>query len=333
MTSFLSSIGRGPATPAIQDLVTTAEGAALVIIDDRCSPERHAAAEELLCKRLNQIKLILYGSSEHPVDEAKARDLAKCVQGADLLIPLITHIDIMPFEARKDTALIFNNCLRKHGTDFAPYVFRNFDAFVPRLVEGYANPDAGLSCGSMLRECIRHDDLARTLLNSELLWLFFDSYVQLPNFDVALDSFNTLRDLLVCSKNKLIASSFLEANYDVVFRKYEVLLLSENYVTRRRSLKLLGELLLERSNFNVMIRYIASKHNLKIIMNLLRDKSAHIQFEAFHVFKVFVANPNKPPEISSILFKNKVKLIAYLENFHLDKDDPQFNDEKQLLLV
>jgi calcium binding protein 39 len=71
-----------------------------------------------------------------------------------------------------------------------------------------------------------------------------------------------------------------------VFAKYNVLLTSENYVTRRQSLKLLGELLLDRSNFSVMMRYICNKDNLKRMMMLLRDQSSNIQFEAFHVFKV-----------------------------------------------
>jgi hypothetical protein len=37
-----------------------------------------------------------------------------------------------------------------------------------------------------------------------------------------------------------------------VSEKYKMLLQSENYVTRRMSLKMLGELLVERSNFTVM---------------------------------------------------------------------------------
>lgn len=50
--------------------------------------------------------------------------------------------------------------------------------------------------------------------------------------------------------------------------------------------QLLGELLLDRHNFTVMTRYISKPENLKLMMNLLRDKSPNIQFEAFHVFKV-----------------------------------------------
>jgi calcium binding protein 39 len=108
-------------------------------------------------------------------------------------------------------------------------------------------------------------------------------------------------------------------------------------VTKRQSLKLLGEILLDRANFNVMTRYISNEANLKMMMNLLRDKSKNIQFEAFHVFKVplselsrvtksltltqvFVANPKKPPQIESILRRNKEKLLNFLKSFHNDKE-------------
>lgn len=72
---------------------------------------------------------------------------------------------------------------------------------------------------------------------------------------------------------------------------YNTLILSPNYVTKRQSLKLLGEILLDRANYNVMTQYIASEANLKMMMNFLRDKSRNIQFEAFHVFKVGSSPP------------------------------------------
>lgn len=54
--------------------------------------------------------------------------------------------------------------------------------------------------------------------------------------------------------------------------------------------QLLGELLLDRHNFTVMTKYISRAENLKLMMNLLRDNSRNIQFEAFHVFKVGPGN-------------------------------------------
>ena len=88
-----------------------------------------------------------------------------------------------------------------------------------------------------------------------------------------------------------------------------------------------------------MTRYIASEDNLKLMMNLLRNKSKNIQFEAFHVFKVreqtkrsmvkasadqncqvFVANPKKPAHIERILRRNKDKLVLFLQDFHNDRE-------------
>ena len=44
--------------------------------------------------------------------------------------------------------------------------------------------------------------------------------------------------------------------------------------------------MLDRHNFTIMTRYISSTDNLKLMMNMLKEKSRNIQFEAFHVFKV-----------------------------------------------
>lgn len=53
-------------------------------------------------------------------------------------------------------------------------------------------------------------------------------------------------------------------------------------------MQLLGELLLDRANVKVMMRYVSDSKNLQMMMMLLKDNSRSIQFEAFHVFKVNV---------------------------------------------
>jgi calcium binding protein 39 len=103
-------------------------------------------------------------------------------------------------------------------------------------------------------------------------------------------------------------------------------------VLKRQSLQLLSEFLLERENFKIMIKYIADPLNLKAIMLVLRSKQANIQVEAFHVFKIFVANPEKPPKIAEILSANKQKLLAFLQAFLNEKDDETFAAEKQMLI-
>ncbi|KAJ2174343.1 conidiophore development protein hyma [Coemansia sp. RSA 551] len=182
----------------------------------------------------------------------------------------------------------------------------------------------------MLRECFKHEALVRTTLKLPEFFNFFD-YVEGENFDVTSDAFNSFHEALTKFKEPSVA--FLTDSYDAFFAKYTQLLESNNYVVRRQSLKLLGEILLERKNFHVMISFIKQSNNLKMIMNALNDRSKSIQYEAFHIFKIFVANPTKTPEVHKILFKNKDKLVKFLVDFQNDKNsDEQFRDEKAFLV-
>ena len=121
-------------------------------------------------------------------------------------------------------------------------------------------------------------------------------FVHLKSFEVASDAFELLKALLVghCA----LAAGFIGGNYTIFVSHYNQLLQSENYVTCRESLRLLGELLLERANFSTMMKYISDRENLKILMSLLRSKKNRIQIEAFHVFKVGL--------------REKILIIAYL---------------------
>jgi calcium binding protein 39 len=202
------------------------------------------------------------------------------------------------------------------------------------LIHGYDEEHTqvdALNSGIMLRECIKQEPLTKVIVNNEALFDLFFTYVQVPTFDIAADAFSSFKELLTA--HKVPCAEFLEKNYDRVFGKYKELLNSENYVTKRQSLKLLGELLLDRANFTIMTKYISDPENLKIMMNMLRDTSKNIQFEAFHVFKVFVANPNKSKPIMDILLRNQSKLVGFLEKFHESRgEDEQFSDEKSYLI-
>jgi len=95
--------------------------------------------------------------------------------------------------------------------------------------------------------------------------------------------------------------------------------------------QLLGEVLLSPANVEAMMRYIGDAERLKLIMNLLRDPSRSIQFEAFHLFKVFVANPSKPAAVTEILSKNADRLGRFLADFQSDREDDEFASEKGVL--
>lgn len=79
------------------------------------------------------------------------------------------------------------------------------------------------------------------------------------------------------------------------------------------------------------MRYIGEVSHLILIMTLLRDSSRSIQFEAFHLFKVFVANPSKPAPVVEILAKNADRLMRFLSDFQIDREDEEFEGEKKVL--
>uniref|UniRef100_A0A1B6KF07 Protein Mo25 n=2 Tax=Graphocephala atropunctata TaxID=36148 RepID=A0A1B6KF07_9HEMI len=290
-------------------------------------------AQEDVSKNLVLIKNMLYGTNDaEPQTDIIVAQLAQELYNSNLLLMLIQNLSRIDFEGKKDVAQVYNNILRRQIGTRSPTV--EYICTKPEilftLMNGYEHQEIALNCGTMLRECARYEALAKIMLHSEDFFNFF-RYVEVSTFDIASDAFSTFKELL--TRHKLLCAEFLELNYDKVFSHYQRLLNSENYVTRRQSLKLLGELLLDRHNFTVMTKYISNPENLKLMMNMLKEKSRNIQFEAFHVFKVFVANPNKPKPILDILLRNQDKLVEFLTRFHTDRsEDEQFNDEKAYLI-
>ena len=287
---------------------------------------------------------------------------------SSLMPDLLKNMGALDFESRKHVAAIYNYLLvcGLDGSDadlyktimirFRDYVEANYDSIMTTIVEGHdcGQPDVALHCGAMYRSTLRHVSLYRQLVTStERVQLYFfpflDTFVHSPNFDVASDAMESVKLVLTGGSDLTsddeshqamaeLASEFLTRDYEAIFdERFNPQLLSSesNYMTRRMALQILSTVLLTRSNYNVMIRYIASKNNLVMIMLLLRDTSPHITLDAFHVFKIFVANPNKPPEILKILSDNKVKLCKYLESLHKDREasDAQFRDEKALVIT
>ena len=271
------------------------------------------------------------GSTPYPKDCAAAVT-EMCVQGLikDLCLAL-TQLDL---EVCRDITACINAVLgytaagsgAKPGVDYFVENSQIFDV----LSAGFQDDATALHCGNILRECNRSPDLCKIMVlePGQVLWNLFE-YAECAEFSVQSDVFDTLKELLL--KHKGVTSELLADKYDRIIGEYTKLLTSEAYMTKKLGLGLLGKLLLEHLKGS-MLRYINDPKNLMLMMNLLKDKAPSIQYEAFHVFKVFVANPDKAQGIVEILSRNHKKLISYLENFHNDKDNEQFKSEKVIVL-
>ncbi|KAK6149664.1 hypothetical protein DH2020_017189 [Rehmannia glutinosa] len=282
-----------------------------------------------LGKLMRELKQVLYGDSEsEPVAEACAQLTQEFFRENTLRLLIICLPKLNLERQQVQSRLIA-----------CDYLEKNID-LMDTLIAGYENTDMALHYGAMLRECIRHQSVARCQISFTSFRICFDlqvcfgirayeeifDYIQLPNFDIASDAAATFKgEYLNACKHPfpaLLTAYLASAEYN------SKLLESTNYITRRQAVKLLGDILLDRSNSAVMTRYVCSRDNLRILMNLLRESSKSIQIEAFHVFKLFAANQNKPPDIVGILCTNKNKLLRLFADLKTDKEDEQFEADK-----
>ncbi|KAJ4306644.1 Hym1p [Collariella sp. IMI 366227] len=288
-------------------------------------PQGAAKAEEL-AKVLAQMKQILQGTHDAEPNPDHIYQLVTSLIDEDLLYLLAVHLHRLPFESRKDTQVIFS------------YVFR-FRPQPPPKPEPFALAYVVERRPQVLVE------LCRVLKNEAAAAVIlyddgdepgeregFFEWIDKSSFEVSADAFTTFRELI--TKHKDLVPRYLAVNFDLFFNHYNTTLVQSNsYVTKRQSIKLLGEILLDRANYSVMTAYVDRGEHLKICMNLLRDDRKMVQYEGFHVFKVFVANPHKSLPVQKILIMNREKLLHFLSHFLEDRtDDEQFIDEREFLI-
>ncbi|KAJ5239707.1 hypothetical protein N7468_004326 [Penicillium chermesinum] len=318
--------------------------------------------EEDLAKQLSQMKVIVQGTQEVNTSPEQVHALVQATLQEDLLYELSHSIHLLPFEARKDTQTIFSHILRFRPTSYAAdkdppvisYIVHHRPEILVELCRGYLQSQSAMPCGVILREALKFDVVAAVILYDQskdgepavrlselkpnlpqrgdgIFWHFFD-WIDKSNFEVSADAFTTFREIL--TRHKSLITAYLATNFELFFGRFnEILVQSESYVTKRQSIKLLGEILLDRANYNVMMAYVESGENLKLCMKLLRDDRKMVQYEGFHVFKVFVANPNKSVAVQRILINNRDRLLRFLPKFLEDRtDDDQFTDEKSFLV-
>ncbi|RXN01209.1 Calcium-binding protein 39 [Acipenser ruthenus] len=263
--------GKSHKSPA--DIVKTLkENMAILVKHDKKAEK----ASEEVSKCLVAMKEILYGTNEKDPQTETVAQLAQELYNSGLLLSLVNDLQVIDFEGKKDVCQIFNNILRRQIGTRIPTVeyISSHQQILFILLKGYETPQVALNCGIMLRECIRHEPLAKIILHSEHFNDFFN-YVEMSTFDIASDAFATFKDLL--TRHKVLVAEYLEQNYDAVFSDYEKLLHSENYVTKRQSLKVF----VANPNKTQPIVDILLKNQTKLIeflSNFQKDRTDDEQF-------------------------------------------------------
>jgi calcium binding protein 39 len=107
-----------------------------------------------------------------------------------------------------------------------------------------------------------------------------------------------------------------------------------DYVTVRQSLSILSTILLDRQFMDAMVQFVAKEEYLKAILILLGNSSKVVQFEAFHIFKIFAANPNKTLKITKLLVQNYERIVKLLDHIEQDRaEDSEFRQDKNAVVA
>jgi len=304
-------------------------------LDDRA----HKKNAEEVEKCFASLKAHLFGDDEHETTLAAAGACASEVVRAGLPEALAESLESLDFEQRKDAAQIFGATVRMKETQGVEYMGERCVADKPHilgaLLEGYRNSATAICCGGMLRDCLRHSELAGLAIQQPAFWDLF-AHMENPAFEVASDAFGTFKDCLV--KHPGAASAVLQPSIARFLSAYRGLLQSDNYVVKRQSLHLLGDLLGLPAYGGLALAFVNDLENLMLVMNLLRDPLRHISYEAFVVFKSFVvcfhSGKLEDPAVAEVLRRNRDKLLAFLGDFQRERDveDEDFASERELIL-
>lgn len=155
-------------------------------------------------------------------------------------------------------------------------------------------------------------------------------------FNIASNAYKTLYHLLVHGHPSIVIK-YLLMHYEKLIKQINKLIRNEDkgYFVQKQYLLLIRDILTNKGNYDFMIKYVSDKNNLAIIMTLMKKyKLTSISIEAYNIFKIFVANPNKDRNIQIILWKNKQKLLNLLKKFHpkLAQRNETFSNERQILM-
>ncbi|EQC35126.1 hypothetical protein SDRG_07359 [Saprolegnia diclina VS20] len=298
--------------------------------EDEPQTDVNGRVERLVAK----LRHVFYGMLDRPVKEEDCKQVAEMLARSHVMARLVTPslLSQLSFETRKSVAALFRALVHR---DQSSTIVCDV-ALMTRLAQGYtASTDTALVCGSMLRDCLERIECAHAfLLNMPAeLELLVATAATHPHFEVSSDALSNI-GLLLTHKNSV---PVLLAEFDRVFTaQYQTLLLSDNYATQRHALQILSKVLLDPMNGAVMMKYISKRDHLKTILRVLRRPSDALRMDAFHIFKIFVANPNKTHEVEAVLLRNRDKLHAYVKSFgathHGGKQQPGFLAEIRLLL-
>jgi calcium binding protein 39 len=275
--------------------------------------------------------------------QPKPEDIEKCISAAQdtsLLVKIAIKAPFLPPETRRIVSAIWGYFLKIENPKsfqrpMVEFLISHTEA-IEALITSYGTNvnGADVIVGVMIRDACRYAKIVQYVLEKDLIFNIIP-VLSSGNFDVSADAFQTLRELL--TNHKDISAPWLAKNFLRFFEGYMKPLSNPGeteYVTVRQSLSILSTLLLDRQFMESMIQFVNNDDFLKIILILMGNESKVVKFEAFHIFKIFAANPSKTSRVSRLLNQNHDRVVKLLDQIESDRlDDNEFRQDKAAVVA
>eukprot|EP00439_Symbiodinium_sp_Y106_P078223 s721_g17.t1 len=141
---------------------------------------------------------------------------------ADLPVQLLSQLNSLEFEDVMNVccALLWPDLPEEVAAQVMDYV-RFHPSIFSKLMDSYANEEAALYSGVVLRSFFRYGQLVESFLTSGKVFDLI-RYAKHPSMDVAADAIYTLRTVML--EHKEVSGPWLQANYEEFFVLYTPLL-------------------------------------------------------------------------------------------------------------
>jgi calcium binding protein 39 len=229
---------------------------------------------------------------------------------------LLAAVPSLEFEAQKLAARLCGDVLRAGCDGHLPESVSAYLCSRPQVVElllrGSCDETLTFLYGELLLLGARDTSFARVLLAGGADIRLLNVAASPTGIEVKAMALACLRGLLLESGDA--APEHLEdpQNFRLFFSAYHKLITDRILLVQRQAQDLLAQVLLSPNFRSVRTMYISSALCLKLQMSLLRHPVVSVRLGAFHVFKIFVANPYKRRNVQALLHRNKERLACLL---------------------
>jgi calcium binding protein 39 len=320
-------------------------GCGACVPEDEGVREKYADLEEFLASATT--------GKQFDGKPVRVEDVEKCLSVAieqEVILAIAMRIGEVPTELRRVGSNIWNLLLKLQDSkkrypvkDYLESKLSITDELLTRYTDNNIinTPSVFVTIGVMMRDTFiiskKVTENSRKYIIDRIFPIILNTQKLNISFDVSADAFSTMRDLLLL--HKASGAAWLAENFSAFFADFRALVLpvsesdNQEYVTVRQGAWLLSSLVLDRAYVSVMMQIVQDTEMLKAVLMLLSHKSRVIELEAFHVLKVFIANPRKISSIKKILAKNANRIIKILERIEEARaDDKEFLADKRVVV-